>query len=100
MSPPAGPGPRPSREAVERELARARGSRRLLPWAALSALGGAAIGLVAGGGPRAGVGLFAAGMVFTLFLWVVSIARCPSCGERLPGRSAPASCRGCGARFE
>lgn len=89
------------RESVRRELARARGSRKLLPWASLSALGGAAIGLAVGGGPRAAAVLFALGMGFALFLWVTSIPRCPSCGERLPSRDEPPeACKGCRARFE
>ncbi len=90
-----------ARAHVERELARARGSRRLLPWAALSALGGAALGAVAGGGLRAAVGLFLVGMVFSLFLWATSVPRCPSCGARLPARGElPPACPGCRARFE
>ena len=89
------------REAVDRELARARGARRMLPWAALTAVGGAAIGLVAGGGARGAAALFALGLVFALFLWTTSAARCPACGARLPaGRTRLDSCPGCRARFE
>jgi hypothetical protein len=95
---------------VDRELARARGARRLLPWAFLSALGGGAIAWVAGGGPRAAAALAAIGLFFVLFLWATSIARCPACGAPLPrgrvrgegtgGGARPESCPACGARFE
>jgi hypothetical protein len=96
---------------VDRELARARGARRLLPWALVSALGGGAIAWVAGGGPRAGAALAAVGLFFVLFLLATSIARCPACGAPLPrGRvrgegatgagARPDSCPACGARFE
>lgn len=74
---------RVTRESVERELARARGSRRMLPWAFLTAAGGAAIGFVAGGGVRAAAALMGLGLVFVLFLWVTAIPRCPACGARL-----------------
>jgi hypothetical protein len=95
---------------MERELARAQGARRLLPWALLSALGGGAIAWVAGGGPRGGAALAAVGLLFVLFLWATSIARCPACGASLPkgrirGAGAtgagvrPESCPACGARF-
>ena len=92
-----------SRARVAQELARARGARRLLPWAALSALGAGAIALVAGGGARGAAVLFAAGLLFALFLWVTSIPRCPVCGTRLAvprGGEAPASCGRCRSRFE
>jgi hypothetical protein len=74
---------RVTRESVERELSRARGSRRLLPWAFMTAAGGAAIGFAAGGGVRAAAALLGVGLVFVLFLWVTAIARCPACGARL-----------------
>lgn len=95
---------------LERELARARGARRLLPWAFLSALGAGAIAWVAGGGPKGGVTLAALGLVFVLFVWTTSVARCPACGARLPrgrapgtgapGAERPSSCPGCRTRFE
>lgn len=102
------------RRDVERELARARGARRLLPWSLATAVGGALIALVAGGGPRAAVTLAALGLLFTLFLWTTSVARCPACGAPLPreerpgphGDTGPAkverseSCPRCRARFE
>jgi tRNA(Ile2) C34 agmatinyltransferase TiaS len=90
-----------SRQAVERELSRARGARRMLPWAVVTALGGAAIGVVAGGGAKGAAVLFAVGLVFALFLWTTAVPRCPSCGARLPaGRARLEACPGCGARFE
>ncbi len=89
------------REAVDRELSRARGARKMLPWTALTAVGGAALGLVAGGGARGAAALFALGLVFALFLWTTSVPRCPACGSRLPAsRARLESCPGCRARFE
>jgi hypothetical protein len=101
------------RKDLQQERARARGARRLLPWALVSAAGGAAIGFTAGGGVRAAAVLLAVGLSFVLFLWVTSIARCPSCGAPLPRlRPGPAeapgvagggevrSCPRCHARFE
>jgi len=89
------------RADVERELSRARGARKMLPWALLTAVGGAAIGLVAGGGARGAGALFAVGLVFALFLWTTSVARCPACGARLPAaRARLEACPGCRARFE
>ncbi len=89
------------RDAVERELSRARGARKMVPWAALTAVGGAALGLVAGGGARGAGALFALGLVFALFLWTTSVPRCPACGARLPsGRARLEACPGCRARFE
>jgi hypothetical protein len=88
------------RASLDRELARARGARRLLPWSILSAAGGGAIGLAAGGGLRAAGAISGLLLVFALFLWVTSIARCPACGERLPaGRGRLEACPGCRARF-
>jgi hypothetical protein len=89
------------RDAVERELARARGARKMLPWTALTAVGGAAIGWVAGGGARGAAALFAVGLVFAAFLWTTAVARCPACGARLPrGGGRLDACPGCGARYE
>jgi hypothetical protein len=86
---------------VEQELARARGARRLLPWAVASAVAGGAIGLVAGGGPRAAAALFLAGLVFGAFLWTTSTPRCPSCGAALPrAGGTPDACPRCRARYE
>lgn len=99
---------------VERELARARGARRLLPWAIATAAGGGLLGLVAGGGPRAAGALAAMGILFALFLWATSIARCPACGAPLgkgrrpdpQGHTGPAgverfeSCPRCRTRYE
>lgn len=77
------PVTRVTRDSVDRELSRARGSRRLIPWAFATAAGGAAIGFVAGGGVRAAAALLCVGLVFVLFLWVTAIPRCPACGARL-----------------
>lgn len=89
------------RDAVDRELARARAARRMLPWAALTAVGGAALALSAGGGAKGAAALFAAGLVFALFVWTTSVPRCPACGARLPvGRARLEACPSCRARFE
>lgn len=72
-----------SRRNLEQELARARGARRMLPWTLATAAGGAAIGFAAGGGVRAAAALLGVGLLFVLFLWVMSIARCPACGTPL-----------------
>ncbi len=99
---------------VDREIARARSARRMLPWTLATAAGGAAIALAAGGGPRAAGALLALGSIFAAFLWTVSVARCPACGAPLPRRregpapegTSPAetervrSCPRCAARFE
>jgi hypothetical protein len=88
------------RAAVQQELARARGARRLLPWAAASALAGAALGVVAGGGARAAGVLFLAGLLFAAFLWATSTPRCPACGAALPRAAAPPeACPRCRAPY-
>jgi hypothetical protein len=89
-----------ARAVVEQELARARGARRLVPWAALSAVAGATIGLAAGGGLRAAGMLLAAGLAFAGFVWLTSAARCPACGARLPrSGAAPDACPRCRTPF-
>ncbi len=74
---------------VERELARARGARRLLPWAVATAAGGGLLAIAAGGGPRAAASVSAVGLLFALFLWATSIARCPACGAPLRNEKRP-----------
>ena len=102
----------PGRRDVERELARARGSRRMLPWSVATAAGGGALALAAGLGLRAAAVLFALGLVFAAFLWSTSIPRCPACGAPLPRPKGPgpqgtgpagervASCPRCHVRFD
>jgi hypothetical protein len=87
---------------VQQELARARGSRRMLPWALLTAVGGGALGALAGGGVRGALALGAVGLVFACFLWVTSIARCPACGARLSARGDERlrGCPRCRATFD
>jgi hypothetical protein len=102
---------RPAARDLERERARASGARKLIPWALLTALGGGAIAFAAGGGLRGGASLTAVGLLFCLFLWTTSIARCPSCGAPLPRRSGrnadgealaerAETCARCRTRFE
>jgi hypothetical protein len=89
-----------TRADVDRELARARGSRRLVPWAVLSALAGGAIGLAAGGGLRGAGALFVLGLLFAAFLWATSTARCPACGAPLPrGGARLEACPRCKVRY-
>jgi hypothetical protein len=99
---------------VERELARARSARRLLPWAFATAAGGGLIAAFAGGGARAALAVAAVGLLFAVFAWTMSIARCPACGGRLPNEKRPGphevagpagverfeSCPRCRARLE
>lgn len=90
-----------TQQDIQRERARARGARRLLPWSVLTAAGGAALGVAAGGGVRAAATLLAIGLSFALFLWVMSIPRCPVCGARLPLRPERLErCARCGTRFD
>jgi hypothetical protein len=97
-----------TRHQVERELARARGARRVLPWAVATAAGGGLIAFMAGGGLRAAVVVAAIGLLFAAFAWTTSIARCPACGAPLvrnrpsPNGAGPAvveSCPRCRTRF-
>jgi hypothetical protein len=103
--------PAVTRRQVEQELARARGARRMLPWAIATAAGGGLIAFVAGGGVRGALAVAAVGLLFAFFAWTTSIARCPACGARLeknrpdPRGAGPAgverleSCPRCRARF-
>jgi hypothetical protein len=102
-------GARPTGRDVDRELARAQGARRVLPWAFASALGGGAIAWVAGGGPRGAAAITAVGLLFVLFVWTSAIARCPACGASLRRRGAPRpglaagrpeACPSCRTRFD
>jgi len=78
--PPAGP---PRWEHVHRELQRARGARRLVPWTAVSALLAAGFVSFAAQSPRAGLPMLVAGGVLTLLVWSLSRPRCPACGATL-----------------
>lgn len=72
---------------VERELARARGARRLLPWAVASALAAGALVGVAGAGWKGGLVVALVGLVFAAFTATAAVARCPSCGASLSDRA-------------
>ncbi len=80
---PAAPGTPPRWEPVRRELQRARGARRLVPWTFLSGVLAAAFVSYAARSWRAGWPLFAAGLVLTLLVVALSIPHCPSCGRNL-----------------
>jgi len=99
---------------VERELARARGARRALPFVAAAAAGAAAIAVMAARSPAA-LALLLPGVVAAAFVWMMGVPRCPSCGgslfrrgERPGSAGAPRPteverarrCPRCGSRFE
>ncbi|GAO05318.1 hypothetical protein [Anaeromyxobacter sp. PSR-1] len=100
---------------LERERSRARGARRLLPWAVASAIAAGLLVGTAGAGWRGGVAVAGVGLLFAAFAAAASVARCPSCGAPLRresdrpapgGRPGPADpvreqhCARCGARFD
>jgi DNA-directed RNA polymerase subunit RPC12/RpoP len=112
-TPPAAGAPSPW-DPVRRELQRARGARRLVPWTFLSGVLGAAFVSFAARSWRAGWPLFAAGLLLTILVVALSIPHCPSCGRNLwkrgesPGPpTAPRPtdveehrrCPHCGSRF-
>jgi len=70
-------------EQVRRELQRARGARRLVPWAFLSAVLGWGFLAYAGRSWRAGLPLLLGGLLFTLVIRVLAVPHCPSCGKGL-----------------
>jgi hypothetical protein len=76
------PGPARFRQ-VEQELQRARAARRLVPYAAGSALIAAAlVGLVAGSA-RAALTMLAPGALLLVFVLALAVPRCPGCGRSL-----------------
>jgi len=74
---------RSSWEQVHKEMQRARGARRLVPWAFLSAVLGWAFLAVAARSWRAGLPLLVGGLFFTLVIRVLAIPHCPACGKNL-----------------
>jgi hypothetical protein len=68
---------------VERELQRARAARRYLPWVLFTALGVAALAGLAARDPKAAAGMLIPGLGFGVFLAVLVVPRCPSCGASL-----------------
>jgi predicted RNA-binding Zn-ribbon protein involved in translation (DUF1610 family) len=79
----ARPPPPTGWEHVRRELQRARGARRLVPWALLSAFLGWSMVSVAARSFRAGLPLLAAGLLFALVIRALSVPHCPTCGKNL-----------------
>jgi len=73
----------PRWEHVHRELQRARGARRLLPWAAGSALLGYAFLSFAARSLSGGLPLLVGGLCLAAFIAALSYPRCPSCGGNL-----------------
>lgn len=68
---------------VEAELQRARGARRLLPWVAVTAVGGALLAAVAGATLKAALVVLVPGIALGLLVLAAAIPRCPACGESL-----------------
>jgi hypothetical protein len=100
---------------VERELQRARAARRYLPWVLSTALGVAGLAGIAARNVRAAAGMFVPGLAFGLFVLLLVVPRCPSCGASLwrrgerpgpPSRPNPTEversrrCPSCGITFE
>lgn len=115
----AGPAKRLRLADLERERSRARGARRLLPWAVASAIAAGLLVGTAGAGWRGGLAIAGVGLLFAAFAAAASVARCPSCGAPLgkepgkeddrpapgghPGPADPSRqqhCARCGARFD
>lgn len=93
MTPPSSP------KDVERELARARGARRMLPWAVASALAAGALVGSAGAGWKGALVIALVGLVFAAFTAAAAVARCPSCGAPLSDRAGRApGCPSCRVR--
>jgi hypothetical protein len=82
-----------------RERSRALAARKLLPWVVASGAGAAALVKVAGATWGGAAGFFGAGLLAAVFVWTLSIARCPFCGRPLPrpgaARAASRGARGC-----
>jgi len=68
---------------VQRELQRARAARRYLPWVATTAVGVAALAGIAARELRAAAGMLVPGLAFGLFVALLVVPRCPSCGSSL-----------------
>jgi len=68
---------------VERELQRARAARRLVPWAAGSALVAAALVGFVGASARGALSMLALGGLLVVFVAVAAVPRCPGCGAGL-----------------
>jgi hypothetical protein len=70
-------------EPVRRELQRARGARRLVPWAVLSAFLGWSFVSVAARNLRAGLPLLGGGLLFALVIRALAVPHCRACGKNL-----------------
>jgi hypothetical protein len=68
---------------VERELQRARGARRALPFVAAGAASAALLAVVAGGSAAAALAPLALGLAVGILVWSMGLPRCPSCGGSL-----------------
>jgi predicted RNA-binding Zn-ribbon protein involved in translation (DUF1610 family) len=111
---PGAPSDPPRWEHVRRELQRARGARRLVPWAFGSALLSGAFVSWAARSWEAGVPLLAGGLALGLVVGALARPHCPACGavlwrrgERPGPPTAPVpvevertrQCPNCGVRF-
>jgi hypothetical protein len=88
----------PAPDPLVQERARALAARKVLPWVVASALGAAALVKVAGASFGGAAGVFGAGLVVALFVWTLSIPRCPDCGKRLPRTTAEPAAAGGGEK--
>ncbi len=79
----ARPPPQTGWEPVRRELQRARGARRMLPWALLSAVLGWAFLSDAAGRWTAGLPLLVGGLLLSAVIRALAIPHCPACSGNL-----------------
>lgn len=68
---------------VVSELQRARAARRYLPWVVSTGVGAAALVGVAARDLKAAAGMLIPGLAFGLFVALLIVPRCPSCGASL-----------------
>ena len=81
--PPRPPAPPPRWEHVRRELQRARGARRMVPWTLASALLSGALVSWAARRWTAGLPLVLGGLVLVAVVASLARPRCPACGGAL-----------------
>jgi hypothetical protein len=70
----------PRWEHVHRELQRARGARRMVPWAFGSAILAGGFVAFAARSLKSGLPLLLAGVVLGLVVWSMARPHCPACG--------------------
>jgi hypothetical protein len=72
---------------VVSELQRARAARRYLPWVFSTGVGAAALVGIAARDLKAAASMLVPGLAFGLFVAMLIVPRCPSCGASLWRRS-------------